>query len=78
MITHVQISLLCNTTRGRANLSHQVLAPEAGIVQWCVPMFIGCISVCFALDQLKNKQTKDYMQIRDWPVLVWAVYRDEC
>lgn len=60
-ITHEkQRSLSFNTTRGRTNLSHLVLAPEAGVMQWCVPVFIGCISVCFALDQLKEKQ--NYMQ----------------
>ncbi len=54
--TEKHISLSLKTTRGRTNLSHLVLAPEAGVMQWRVPVFIGCISICFALDQLKEKQ----------------------
>lgn len=33
-------------------ICNKVLAPEAGIMQWCVPMFIGRVGVCFALDEL--------------------------
>lgn len=42
------------TTRGSPNLRHVIVAPEAGIMQWCVSMLIGWICVCFALDQLKE------------------------
>lgn len=67
-----------NTTRGRTNLSHLVLAPEAGIMQWCVPMFIGCISVSFALDQLERSRNKGLYAKQGWSGLVYAVYSDEC
>lgn len=44
------------STRGCTNLSHLVLAPEAGIMEWRVSMFISCTSVCFKLDQLQRRQ----------------------
>ncbi len=56
-----QINFSFTTTRGHTDLSHLVLAPEAGIMQWCVPVLIGCISVCFALDQLKMKTKQKIM-----------------
>lgn len=33
-------------------LCHLVLAPEAGIVEWCVSVLVDCIWVGFALNQL--------------------------
>ena len=64
------------STRGHTYLSHLVLAPEAGIMQWCVPVFIGCICICFALDQLKVKaKNKGLYKKQGWSHHVWAVYR---
>lgn len=41
---------------GRTNLCHQVLSPEAGVMQWRVAVFVGCVGVRFALNQLQKRQ----------------------
>lgn len=55
------------STRGSTNLSHLVLAPEAGIMKWSVSVFISCTSVCFKLDQLQGK-TKQWIKFSIGPV----------
>lgn len=40
------------------HLSHLVLSPETGIMQRGVSMFVGCIGVRFALDQLERNRNK--------------------
>lgn len=39
-------------------LCHFILAPEAGVVEWCVPMLVDCIGVRFALNQLAHTGDK--------------------
>lgn len=64
-----QMRLCFSASRVCTNLSHLVLAPEAGIMQWCVSVLIGSICVCFALDQLKERETKDYEQHKAGQIL---------
>lgn len=54
------------STRGSTNLSHLVLAPEAGIMEWSVSMLISSTGVCFKLDQLQRK-TKQWIKLSKGP-----------
>lgn len=47
-------------TRGSTHLGHQVLAPEAGVVQRRVAMLVGRIGVRLALNQLEDKSTAQF------------------
>lgn len=40
------------------HLGHFILAPEAGIVERCVPVLVDCIGVSFALNQLAGDKEK--------------------
>lgn len=68
-VSDISDILFFHTSRGGTHLSHLVLAPEAGIMQWCVSVLIGSICVCFALDQLKERETKDYEQNKAGQIL---------
>lgn len=41
-----------------ANLSKLVIIPEAGVVQWCISMFIDCIDVGLVLQELWNQRNR--------------------
>lgn len=67
------------STRGSTDLSHFVLSPETGIMQRCVSMFVGCISICFALDQLERNRNKGlHASHNSCSGFVEDVYRERC
>lgn len=51
---HVLLKRICSCSY----LCDFILTPKAGVVKWCVSMFVKCIRISFALDQLEIEEYK--------------------